>query len=126
MAQDKRRAARDVAVVYAPTDDGKGARILRSRDGALEAGEIRPVKDGQPMICGEIVRLVPRSDAPCVCDVEVLHEQPAPEGPQDAKPVASQASGRPAQVATEDYRLNWDRIFGDSSARRHKRDSSPN
>jgi hypothetical protein len=126
MAQDKRRAARDVAVVYAPTDDGKGARILRSRDGALEAGEVRPVKNGQPIIRGEVVRLVPRSETPCVCDVEVLHEQPAPEASQDVAPQASQPTGRPAQVATEDYRLNWDRIFGGSSGRRHKRDSSPN
>ena len=49
--------SKDVAVLCGPTDDGKGAKILRAREGALEAGEIRPVKDGQPVNQGELVRL---------------------------------------------------------------------
>jgi hypothetical protein len=118
MAQDEKRGSRDVALLYAPTDDGKGARILRSRDGNLEAGEVRPIKDGQPLQGGELVRLEPRTDAPCVCDVHVLHEAPRAAATSPAAP-----SG-PAQVATDDYRLNWDRVFG--SAERGKRDKSLN
>ena len=119
MAQEGKRGARDVALLYAPTDDGKGARILRSRDGNLEAGEVRPAKDGQSLQGAELVRLEPRSDAPCICDVHVLHEGER-EAPSDSTP----ASSGPAQVATEDYRLNWDRVFG--SSKRVKRDTSIN
>ena len=48
MAGRQKSAGTDVALLYAPTDDGKGARVLRARDGAFEAGEVRPVVDGQP------------------------------------------------------------------------------
>jgi hypothetical protein len=121
MAQENKRGSRDVALLYAPTDDGKGARILRSRDGNLEAGEVRPVKDGQSLQGGELVRLEPRSDAPSICDVHVLHEAKRHDtGPPPAA-TAIEPIGRPAQVATEDYRINWDRVFGGS-----KRDTSLN
>ena len=129
MAESKKRPSLDVALLYAPTDDGKGARVLRARDGLLETGEVRPVKDGQPINRGEMVKLTPRAGAPCVCDVEVLHEQtPALATAQVsasedvAKAALGEGGGRPAQVATEDYRENWDRIFG----RRMKRDRSLN
>ena len=122
MAQPNKGGSRDVALLYAPTDDGKGARILRSRDGNIEAGEVRPVKDGQSLQGAELVKLEPRPDAPCVCDVHVLHEAQRHES-SAPRPPAMEPPGRPAQVATEDYRLNWDRVFGDKGA---KRDSSLN
>lgn len=125
MAQEKKRGSRDVALLYAPTDDGKGARILRSRNGNLEAGEVRPAKEGQSIQGAELVRLEPRADAPCVCDVHVLHEGAPPETDTAVTASASAPSmGRPAQVATDDYRLNWDRVFG--GAKRSKRDTSLN
>ena len=108
MGDPKEPGSRDVALVYAPTEDGQGAKILRSREGTLEAGEIRPMKDGAP-ITGEIVRLTPRADAPCICDVDVLHDPKKPEKlPESREPAPA---GRPARVATSDYRANWDRIF---------------
>ena len=129
MADMKKRASLDVAFLYAPTADGKGARVLRARDGSLESGEVRPVKDGQPINRGEVVKLTPRAGAPCLCDVEVLHAQAPTDSPgqaaasDDAAALPTgEASAGPAQVATEDYRMNWDRIFG----RRLKRDSSLN
>ncbi|HKQ68585.1 MAG TPA: hypothetical protein VJT73_04565 [Polyangiaceae bacterium] len=127
MAQSwKKSSPHDVALLYAPTDDGKGMRVLRSRGGAVEVGEVRPTKDGQPIHSGEVVRLTQRADAPCVCDVEVLYEAPLRDdvAGREAAPVA-EVSGRPAQVATDDYRENWDRTFG-STQRRTKRDSSLN
>jgi hypothetical protein len=125
MAQEKKRGASDVALLYAPTDDGKGARILRARDGNIEAGEVRPAKDGQPLHGAELVRLEPRPDAPCVCDVHVLHQAPKKDAPAPAPATAPalEPAGRPAQVATEDYRLNWDRVFG---GKRVKRNTSLN
>lgn len=129
MAHPKKRASLDVALLYAPTDDGKGARILRARDGSFETGEVRPIKEGQPINRGELVKLTPRAGAPCLCDVEVLHQTAptdavaSPSESEDAgKAPMGETSGRPAQVATEDYRMNWDRIFGG----RIKRDRSLN
>lgn len=95
----------DVVVLAGPTEDGKGANVLRVRPGHLEAGEVRPLEDGKP-IAGDVVRLKPRESAPAVCDVEVLHEGPAPE----------RRSTKPAQVASRAYRKNWDAIFGAAEA----------
>ena len=95
----------DVALVYAPTEDREGARILRARKGTIEAGEVRPVKDGQPTWGREVVCLKPRTpeaqQAPVLCDVEVIHPGQA----------AGEQKG-PAQIATDAYRDNWERIFG--------------
>jgi hypothetical protein len=122
MAEPKKGASSDVALLYAPTEDGKGARVLRARDGSLETGEVRAIKEGQPINRGEVVKLTPRAGAPCVCDVEVLHAAAQAAPSADTSPSASsergaESSGRPAQVATEDYRVNWDRIFGGRTKR---------
>ena len=92
--------AADVALLYSPTEDGQGARILRARKGRLEPGEVRPVKDGKPLMGSELVRLTPREGAPSTCDVEVLHER-----------AAAPTTDGPPKVATEAYRAQWDRIF---------------
>jgi hypothetical protein len=102
---EKKAGPEDVAILCGPTDDGKGARVVRARAGVLSTGEIRPAKDGEPINGAELVRLCPREGVPRVCDVEVLHA-----GTQTAQlPVALDG---PAQVATEEYRHNWERIFG--------------
>jgi hypothetical protein len=104
MSDAPRPDAPDVALLYAPTDDGEGARILRARQGKLEAGEVRPVAEGKPLLGREVVTLRARPGMPSVCDVEVLHPaDPAPE---------QSATGRPAVVASDQYRANWERIFG--------------
>lgn len=95
---------RDIVLVHSPTEDGKGARVLRLRDQTIEAGEVRPLEDGKP-IAGEVVKLTPRGDNARVCDVETLMPAPA----------ADVSRKGPAQVATDDYRDNWGRIFGDKT-----------
>jgi|SRR5262252_9192178 len=124
MAESESRSSQDVALLYAPTEDGAGARILRARNGAIETGEVRPAKEGQPFNTGELVRLKPRSGAPALCDVEVLYRAapsagatPSVQGSTEPESSAAGLSG-PAQVATESYRDNWDRIFGSAAARR--------
>ncbi len=97
----------DVVLLGPPTADGEGVRVLRAREDRIEAGEVRPVKDGAP-IHGEIVRLTPREGAPQVCDVEVTYSPPK-------KTPTATLTGRgkgPAQVASRDYRDHWDEIFG--------------
>jgi hypothetical protein len=116
MAERNKAGGRDVALLYAPTDDGKGARVLRAREGEVETGEVRPVRDGQPLQQGELVRLSPRAEAPYLYDVEVLHDA-APEPKAQTDSAAPSSRGRPAQVASDDYRMNWDRIFARRSRR---------
>lgn len=96
---------RDVALLCGRTEDGDGYRILRARQGQIEAGEVRPLQEGKPIHGGELVTLRPREKTPWLCDVKVDVELPS------AKNVAS--SG-PAQVATDAYRRNWERIFSSS------------
>ncbi|MGH7296435.1 MAG: hypothetical protein ACRELB_15965 [Polyangiaceae bacterium] len=94
----------DVVMLAGQTEDGAGTRVVRARPGRVEAGEVRPVKDGTPLVAGEVVRLEKRKDAPALFDVHVVHE---------VKPAGAKAPhGGPAQVATDEYRESWDRTFG--------------
>ena len=116
------KAPKDVVLPFAPTDDGKGVRVLRAREDRVEAGEMRPVADGQPLH-GELVRLTPREDSPALCDVEVLHDPKAKAGEastqREREPAQLPGGGtrrtRPAQVATDTYREHYTQIFGDRS-----------
>src|SRR5215472_3538324 len=98
--------------MHGPTEDGEGARVLRARGGAVEAGEVRPLKEGRPLAAGgEVVRLERRADSPQLYDVKVEHVVPA-----KAATVGSRTG--PAQVATHAYRESWDRTFGANRANR--------
>ena len=98
-------AAFDVVMVHGATDDGGGAKVLRARPGRLDAGEVRPLREGKPIVSGEVVRLEKRADADALYDVHV-------EAVVKAKTDAARASVGPAQVATEAYRESWERTFG--------------
>jgi hypothetical protein len=97
----------DVVLVHGTTSDGAGTRVLRARPGRIEAGEVRPVEHGRPMLPGaQVVELSPREASPNLYDVKVQYEV---EG--KTAPPASTPHG-PAQVATPAYRESWDRTFG--------------
>lgn len=102
-------ATRDVVVLAAPTDDGDGHKVLRLREGRLEAGEVRPLREGRP-ITGEVVGLRPRADDPRVCDVTVHAKAPAPTPPADD--AMSLGHKGPARVNSAAFREGWDSIFG--------------
>ena len=93
----------DVVMVHGKTEDGEGAKVLRARPGRLDAGEVRPMREGKPLGSGEIVRLERRPDTPALFDVHVEHTLEAP---------AMRGSHGPAQVATPTYRESWERTFG--------------
>jgi len=95
----------DVAIVCGVSDDGQGVDIIRRRGERIEAGTVRRLEQGKP-IHGEVVRLRPREHFPMICDVEVE----VPARGQSSGPALT--TGRPAQVATETYRKNWDAIYG--------------
>jgi hypothetical protein len=95
---------RDVAIVCGVSDDGQGVDIIRKRGERIEAGTVRRLEQGKP-IHGEVVRLRPRDQSPLVCDVEV-------EVPAQGRQESPASTSGPAQVATENYRKNWDVIYG--------------
>ncbi len=97
----------DVVMLHGKTEDGQGARVLRARPGRLEAGEVRPMREGKPLTKGEVVSLSRREDAPALYDVKVEHVVDGPEAPP-----AEKSTPGPAQVATRAYRDSWERIFG--------------
>jgi hypothetical protein len=97
----------DVVLIRGISEDGQAMAVLRARDNRVEAGVVRPVKEGESAT-GELVKLKPRADFPLLCDVEVE----LPEGTVNATG-GSDCDSRtgPAQVATPSYRANWDAIW---------------
>ena len=104
--EKKESDAPDVVLIHGATGDGEGARVLRARAGHLETGEIRPLRQGQPLAAGgEVVRLLERPDAPCLYDVKVDYKVPGTTA------TAPRGATGPAQVATRAYRDSWERTF---------------
>jgi hypothetical protein len=104
----KKPSGKDVVLVHGVSEDGESLAVLRARENRVEAGVVRAVKEGEPPQ-GEVIKLTPRPEMPLVCDVETL----VPEGLVNA---AGGSDGKtshngPAQVATQSYRANWDRIW---------------
>jgi hypothetical protein len=98
----------DVVYMHGKTADGEGASVVRMRPGRLEAGEVRPMKEGRPLQgAGQVVRLAPRSGMPNLYDVNVQYEAPAA-----APETESLGTSGPPQVATSAYRESWERTFG--------------
>lgn len=101
----------DVALVHHVAPDG-AVHIIRRRGNQLEAGALQPLREGVP-IQGEVLSLRPRENFPMLCDVDVLYTPPAAPAAA-AKPSDGPRPARrkgPAQVATNDYRDNWDSIW---------------
>ena len=109
---------KDIAVLQGPTEDGQGARLLRFKEGAVYAGEVRPAREGQELANQELVRLKPMHPRYPVCEVEVLY------APATAPKEQRQAAG-PARVSNRSYRRNWNAVFG-SSKRKPPSDWSVN
>ena len=110
---DAQATPHDVVLLHGPTEDGEGVRALRSRPKKLELAEIRPVKEGKPIMSGgELVRLQRREESPLLYDVEVQHREPAPRTQTD--------HAGPPRVASREYRDNWDAVFGDRGRKKKK------
>jgi hypothetical protein len=108
----------DVALIHGVTAEGD-LRVLRKREDRLELGAIRALREGAP-IHGEVVRLTPRKECPLLCDVETAFKPTAPTPAPSASPLPPAPRKGPAQIATEEYRRNWDVIW----SRAPKRDQA--
>jgi len=105
----------DVVLIHGRSPDGKGLSVIRQRNDRLEQGFVMPLEHGKP-IHGEVVTLRPRPEFPLLCDVNVECSSPtaAAEVTGDCRAIAK----GPGQVATDQYRTNWDRIFDHSISSR--------
>lgn len=102
---DDSRSDSDIALIQGKTPDGEGLRVIRKRRERIELALVKPLEQGVP-ITGEVVSLKPRPEFPLLCDVKVELE-----APQAADVATRPAHGGPAQVATDRYRENWDKIW---------------
>jgi hypothetical protein len=102
---DDSRDGSDIALIQGKTPDGEGLRVIRKRKERIELAHVKPLAEGVP-ITGEVVSLTPRPEFPLLCDVKVELEAPA-----QADTATRPAHGGPAQVATDRYRENWDKIW---------------
>jgi hypothetical protein len=118
-------APKDIAIVSGPTDDGQGAKVLRIREGDVSAGEIRPVRDGEPVNQSEVVRLHPLDPTQRVCAVEVLHAPAKPAKGAKDEPETRGSAG-PARVSNARYRQNWSAIFEREGSKKGDSDWSVN
>lgn len=127
MSETKRPPApapKDIAILSGPTDDGQGAKVLRIREGDVSAGEIRPVRDGEPVNQSEVVRLHPLDPGQRVCAVEVLHAPAKPAKAQQEQ--EARGSAGPARVSNARYRQNWSAIFEREGGKKGDSDWSVN
>jgi len=102
----------DVVLVQGRSPDGKGLSVIRQHNERLERGFVMPLEQGKP-IHGEVVTLRPRPEFPLLCDVHV--ECSAPTATTGVTSDCRAVAKGPGQVATAQYRTNWDRIFDQSS-----------
>ena len=104
----------DVVLLHGPTENGDGIRVIRKRDEAIELGELRPMREGQP-IHGDVVRLTQREEHALLFDCEVLVPTAKPKeaaaAPSPAEPEPTSHKG-PPRVTSDAYRGGWDLIFG--------------
>lgn len=107
---DKPDRGTDVALLCCQVGEGEneGVGVIRAREGRVEAGVLQPLREGRPLVSGEVVSLRPRENTPWLCDVEVQHKvAPAPPG---ADPVSDTVG--PPRVSSRQYREGYERIFG--------------
>lgn len=105
----KPEGSRDIALIHGVTPEGD-LQVLRHREDRLELGAVRALREGVPIV-GEVVKLTPRKDFPLLCDVETALTVPKPADATSKSADVAAARKGPAQVATETYRSNWDRIW---------------
>jgi hypothetical protein len=100
----------DVVLLHSPTENGDGIRVIRKRDETLELGELRPMREGQP-IHGDVVKLTQREEHALLFDCEVLVPSAKPQEPAPPAPKQLPHKG-PPRVTSDAYRGGWDAIFG--------------
>lgn len=91
---------RDLLINH-PTDSES---VIRLKDnGEVSIGSLKPINEGEPIV-GEIVSVHETPMSPYVHECETVFN------PEDYG-----VSAGPSKVSSQEYRKNWDAIFGKSS-----------
>jgi hypothetical protein len=114
----------DIALVFGKGADGVHILRRRSEEAPIEAGLLRPMREGKP-IRGEVVSLTQRQDLPMFYDVKSEFgapvesdtgipgaRMPGARMPGARMPGARMPGDGPAQVASDAYRRGWDAVWG--------------
>lgn len=121
---------KDVVYVHGETPNGLGIARMRTDEtgeGRIEIGELRPLKEGQPLV-GEVVRLSRREESDRLFDVEVMVKASTPDAPTPRAAAPRETGHRetghkgPPRVTSNAFRHHWDDVFGPKT----KRDPLPN
>jgi hypothetical protein len=99
----------DVALVWGKDESSGALGILRKRADRLETGIVQPLREGTP-IHGEVIQMHAREGSP-LYDVEVHLPAADNKAARGHATPRDDVAGRPAQVATDQYRENWDQIY---------------
>jgi hypothetical protein len=86
-----------------PGIDGVHPCVTKTADNQHVPGRVRALKHGENII-GEALITQPTDEPGIYKVVDTIQGQAAPETPK--------ATNGPAQVATDEYRDGWERIFG--------------
>ncbi|MBI5546139.1 MAG: hypothetical protein HY901_19785 [Deltaproteobacteria bacterium] len=105
----KKKKKTDLLFVHGRNPKSDALRVIRAREDRIELGEMSDLKEGEP-VRGEVVKLNPRKEHPQLFDVDVV----LPREETSAAP----AHAGPARVASEAYRDNFDRVFGQPKKRK--------
>ena len=106
-----RPPAGDIAFVCGKDADGVHILRRRSEEAPIEAGLLRPMREGKP-IDGEVVSLTQRQDLPMIYDVKSEFGGRDPELPENPILEGRPSTEGPAQVASDAYRKGWDAVWG--------------
>jgi hypothetical protein len=118
MPEDQAPKPKDLVLVRGRTEDGKGLEVLRSKADQVEAGIMKPLEEGKPLD-GEVVKLTPRPECPLLFDAETQFS--TNEVTRQHPELPARTTGGPPQVASDEYRRNWDAIY-----KRRKKNASLN
>ncbi len=92
----------DKLLIHGFSEGGRAAHVIRARRDRLEAGVLRPIEDGKP-IMGDLVQLKSRPEFPLLFDVEEKYTAPR----ASRKPKAG-----PPRVTNEAFLRGWEAIWG--------------
>jgi hypothetical protein len=95
MAKTEDTPSDDVPILVAPADEHGHSQVMCLYDDCVEMGELRPLKDGVPIMGGEPVMV---SGSGPRRTMQFLGEKPPRKGP--------------AKVNSPAFQAGWDNIFG--------------
>ena len=95
---------KDLGIIVGENEDGSLRMIRKDPEGGISCGDVRPAKNGKPLMgSSELISMDPTENLGEYEITQIYSPNPRPAGSKGT-------SSGPAQVATEAYRDNYDKI----------------